>query len=134
METNQRKFSRLKAGIAFALVALALLAGKTTRLAQGTVFTYQSWLNSATFVSNGLFMIAMDFENQFTGRARWLGIAIHTNGGGFLKLDPQQPLTSMPCVITAKNVPGGGISSGTYINPKGNLFFRSQNPQASVQH
>ena len=49
-------------------------------------------------VSNGVFVVALDFgAGTFTGPARWLEIAVSTNGGGsFTSLEPRQPLTAPP--------------------------------------
>src|SRR5689334_6264211 len=38
--------------------------------------------HSPTAVSNGLFTATLDFGNAFPGAARWLEIAVRTNGGG----------------------------------------------------
>jgi hypothetical protein len=73
--------------------------------------------NSATGVSNGLFMAALDFGNQFPGAARWLEITVRTNGNGaFTLLNPRQPLTPTPYSITAGNLVSGGLASGSYSN------------------
>ncbi len=74
--------------------------------------------NNATPVSNGLFTVILDFGNQFGGAARWLEIAVRTNGvGTFTNLAPRQPLTATPYAITAGNVTGpingSSIISGT---------------------
>ena len=72
---------------------------------QGNLLT-----NAATSVSNGLFAVTLDFGNQFTGAARWLEIAVRTNGAGaFSTLAPRQPLTAVPYATfanTASNVSG----------------------------
>src|SRR5579859_5680302 len=71
--------------------------------------------NSATAVSNGLFVVTLDFGNQFPGSNRWLEIAARTNGSGaFTTLSPRQSLTPTPYAITAGNVVSGGIPAGTY--------------------
>ena len=67
--------------------------------------------NSATGASNGLFTVALDFgSGVFTGPARWLEIAVRTNGGGsFTTLAPRQPLMPAPYSImanTASNLLG----------------------------
>ena len=52
--------------------------------------------NAATAVSNGLFTVTLDFGNVFNGSARWLEIAVQTNGGsGFATLSPRQQLTPL---------------------------------------
>jgi trimeric autotransporter adhesin len=73
--------------------------------------------NAATSVSNGLFTVVLDFGNQFPGASRWLEIGVRTNSGGaFVTLSPRQQLTPTPYAITAENVLGGGLASGTYSN------------------
>ena len=73
--------------------------------------------NAAASVSNGLFTVVLDFGNQFPGAARWLEIAVRTNGGNaFTTLSPRQALTPTPYAITAENVLGGGIAAGAYSN------------------
>ena len=61
--------------------------------------------NSATSLTNGLFTVALDFGvGVFTGEARWLEIAVRTNGGGmFTALTPRQPLTPSPYALYASN-------------------------------
>ncbi|MCU0771340.1 MAG: H-type lectin domain-containing protein [Verrucomicrobia bacterium] len=68
---------------------------------------------TATSVSNGLFMVTLDFgRGVFTGEDRWLEIAVRTNGvAGFSTLTPRQPLTPAPYAITAGNVPDFSITS-----------------------
>jgi hypothetical protein len=89
--------------------------------------------NSPTPVTNGLFMVTLDFGNQFPGANRWLEIAVRTNGGGaFTNLSPRQALTPTPYAITAGGVVSGGIASGTYgnamtLNNPANSFNGSYN-------
>jgi hypothetical protein len=61
--------------------------------------------NIATLVTNGFFTVPLDFgAGVFTGEARWLELAIRTNGGGvFTPLSPRQPLTPTPCALYATN-------------------------------
>ena len=61
--------------------------------------------NSATAVSNGLFAVTLDFgAGAFNGAARWLEIAVRTNGdGAFTTLTPRQPLTPAPYALYALN-------------------------------
>ncbi len=86
---------------------------------------------NATAVSNGLFIVSLDFGNQFPGADRWLEIGVKTNGaGGFTTLTPRQALAATPHAITAGNLSGtlptGGLA-GTYggaliLNNAGNSF------------
>ena len=70
--------------------------------------------NPATVVSNGLFTVTLDFGNQFPGAARWLEIAVRTNGdGAFVTLIPRQQLTPAPYAIFAESVGSGGLTAGT---------------------
>ena len=81
--------------------------------------------NSATAVSNGLFMTTIDFgPGVFNGSTNlWLEIGVRANGGGaFTNLVPRQQITPAPYAIfanTASNVSGTVSSasiSGTYGN------------------
>ncbi len=73
--------------------------------------------NSATVVSNGLFVATLDFgAGVFTGTNYWLDIAVRTNGGGaFTELTPRQALTPAPYAIYAEGVGASGIV-GTLID------------------
>ena len=59
--------------------------------------------NSATSVTNGLFLVTLNFGNGvFTGPDRWLQLDVRTNGSGaFTTLFPFQPLLPVPYAITA---------------------------------
>jgi hypothetical protein len=80
--------------------------------------------NSATAVSNGLFIVTLDFGARvFSGANYWLEIGVRTNGnGGFTALAPRQPLTPTPYAIYAGSASNlaGNISSanltGNYTN------------------
>ena len=80
--------------------------------------------NSATGVSNGLFIVTLDFGNVFNGTEYWLEIGVRTNGNGtFITLTPRQAVTPTPYAIFAEGasnvvgvVPGGGLN-GTYSHP-----------------
>jgi hypothetical protein len=59
--------------------------------------------NAAVTVSNGLFTTTVDLGNAFPGAARWLELAVSTNGGeAFTVLNPRQPITPTPYAITAR--------------------------------
>ncbi len=64
--------------------------------------------NAATAVTNGLFTVTLDFgSGVFDGSARWLEIAVRTNGAtGFATLTPRQPLTPAPYAILAGTASG----------------------------
>jgi hypothetical protein len=64
--------------------------------------------NAATGVTNGLFTVSLDFGAYvFNGDARWLDIAVRTNGAAsFTPLTPRQPLTPSPYAISASSVSG----------------------------
>ena len=64
--------------------------------------------NSATFISNGLFTVVIDFgAGVFTGGSNWLEIAVRSNGAGaFNPLAPRQQITPAPYAITAGSVTG----------------------------
>lgn len=81
--------------------------------------------NPAVAVTNGLFMVGIDFgPGIFSGPPRWLQVAVRTNAtGGFTVLSPIQQLLPMPYAIMANgasNVLGAlpnGAMSGSYSNP-----------------
>jgi hypothetical protein len=79
--------------------------------------------NLATGVSNGLFTFNLDFGSGiFSGPARWLEIAVRTNGyvGSFFVLTPRQLLAPSPYAITAATVSGAVPASqltGTLASP-----------------
>ena len=93
-------------------------------------------------VSNGLFTVVLDYGSGiFSGPARWLEIAVRTNGSvsAYSTLSPREALTAAPYAITAGNLtgtlPASQLSgtlpsaqfSGTYsgavtLNNAGNSF------------
>jgi hypothetical protein len=56
-------------------------------------------------VNNGFFTTTLDFgPGVFDGKARWLDIAVRTNGAAaFTTLAPRQPLTAVPYAMFAPN-------------------------------
>jgi hypothetical protein len=69
--------------------------------------------NSAVSVSNGLFAVVLDFGNVFDGGARWLEIAVRTNGdlGDFTTLLPRQAITSTPYAIQSLNAASATVAA-----------------------
>jgi hypothetical protein len=65
-------------------------------------------------VSNGLFTVTLDFgSSAFAGDARWLEIAVRTNGAAsFSPLSPRQPLTPAPYSLYASGA-GSAVTAGT---------------------
>lgn len=82
-----------------------------------------SMLGSASFslavpVTNGLFTTTLDFGGNFSGAARWLEIAVRTNGGSlFSVLTPRQPITPAPYAISAGSLPGLLVQQNTNGTP-----------------
>src|ERR1035437_3546179 len=63
-------------------------------------------------VTNGYFVATLDFGNVFDGNARWLEIAVRTNGGaGFTVLSPRQPLTPAPYALYAPTAGAAAVAS-----------------------
>ncbi|MBI5385941.1 MAG: hypothetical protein HZA90_14780 [Verrucomicrobia bacterium] len=94
-------------------------------------------LSSTVMVSNGLFSTTLDFgPGLFGGDARWLQLAVASNGSGFWNLlTPRQPLTPAPYALYAPtagtagsantalsvallSVTGAGIANGTLTEDK----------------
>ena len=75
--------------------------------------------NSATAVNSGLFTVTLDFGvGVFDGSARWLEIAVRTNGtGAFTTLTPRQALTPAPYALYAPNAGtaalAGSVAAGS---------------------
>ena len=85
--------------------------------------------NSATGVTNGFFVVALDFGGVFTGSNYWLDIAARTNGAAtFTELTPRQPILPVPYAIMANSasnllgkLPVTDLGAGTAsINISGN--------------
>jgi len=76
--------------------------------------------NSAVAASNGLFATTLDFgDGAFTGDARWLEVAVCTNGAGsFITLTPRQALTPAPQALYA---PNAGTAATASSVPAANL-------------
>ena len=64
-------------------------------------------------VSNGLFMVELDFgAGMFNGEARWLQIAVQTNGATrFTLLSPRQPLLPAPTALFAEAAATAQVTS-----------------------
>ena len=83
--------------------------------------------NSATGVTNGLFITTIDFgAGIFTGSNYWLEVAARTNGGGgFTTLSPRQPITPTPYAIYSANAANattaGSASSVAAANISGTV-------------
>ena len=61
---------------------------------------------NAVTVSNGLFMVTLDFgASPFGGEARWLLIAVRcpAGSGAFAQLSPRQALTAAPYALTSRS-------------------------------
>ena len=66
---------------------------------QGSTLT-----TNAVPVTNGYFIVVLDFGSAFDGNARWLDISVKTNGAGsYNPLTPRQPLTPTPYAVMANS-------------------------------
>ncbi len=57
-------------------------------------------------VTNGLFVLPLDFGAAFPGADRWLQLNVRTNIGAFTTLAPRQRISPTPYALTAGNVSG----------------------------
>lgn len=57
-------------------------------------------------VTNGLFVLPLDFGANFPGADRWLQLEVRTTIGPFTTLSPRQKLAPAPYAITASNLSG----------------------------
>ena len=86
----------------------------------GSVLAANSPSSVIVGVTNGLFVLPLDFGTNFSGADRWLEIGVRTAIGPFTTLTPRQQVTPTPYAITA--VSAGNLSgtvsaaglSGTY--------------------
>jgi hypothetical protein len=77
--------------------------------------------NAPTAVSNGLFIVGLDFgADVFTGSSNWLQIGVRTNGStvAYASLSPRQQLTPTPYAIYAESANAAGLSGAI---PPGDL-------------
>jgi hypothetical protein len=95
---------------------------------------------SATLpVTNGLFTLTMDpGPGVFTGPARWLAIAVRTNGvGSYSNLSPRQLITSAPYAVRSANaalaagVLPGSITSSSFAP---GAIYQVANPSGSISN
>jgi hypothetical protein len=78
-------------------LSFALFDAPTGGTQQGLVLNY-----ATTIVSNGLFTVTLDFDDQFPGAYRWLEIGVRSNGASsFTVLTPRQLLTRSPYAVFA---------------------------------
>lgn len=82
-----------------------------------------SVMNSSVPVSNGLFMLELDFGSAvFNGAPRWLAIAVRTNSGGsFEPLAARQRVSPSPYAIYAGSA--GNLASGVNQTFTGAVSF-----------
>ena len=84
-------------------------------------------------VTNGLFVLPLDFGASFPGANRWLQLDVRTVVGPFTPLTPRQQLTPTPYALTAGNLTGtvsatglsGAYSGAVTFNNAGNSFTGS---------
>jgi formylglycine-generating enzyme required for sulfatase activity len=93
--------------------------------------------SSTTAVSNGLFTVALDFGDQFSGRDRWLEISVRTNGSGaFTTLTSRQQITATPYAVTAGAVTGpvavGQVTGSLPVSQVSGTLPLAQLPPAVV--
>ncbi|MCX7722276.1 MAG: hypothetical protein N2379_04355, partial [Verrucomicrobiae bacterium] len=73
-------------------------------------------------VTNGLFVLTLDFGTNFPGADRWLQLEVRTAIGPFTTLSPRQRVTPTPYAITASSLSGAlPASQLTGIIPSANL-------------
>ena len=86
--------------------------------------------NAAASVTNGLFTATLDFgSGVFDGNARWLEIAVRTNGAAsFTPLTPRQPVTPAPYAILAGTA--GGLAGTLPVSQVSGVMPLAQLPVA----
>ncbi|MFN8485999.1 MAG: hypothetical protein U0350_00325 [Caldilineaceae bacterium] len=68
-------------------------------------------------VSNGLFTVALDFGNVFTGDVRWLETQVRcpSGNGGYATLTPRQPVMPHPYALYAANAQNASGAAGDFV-------------------
>lgn len=76
----------------------------------------------AVGVANGLFAVTLDFGAEpFDGQERWIEIAVRSDSGTFITLEPRQPISFAPHAIFATGVSAEGIKGAiSATNLQGN--------------
>ncbi len=69
----------------------------------GTALASNSPLQVVVSVTNGLFVLPLNFGSNFPGADRWLQLEVRTAIGPFTTLAPRQALTATPYAIQALN-------------------------------
>src|SRR5436190_17292167 len=88
-------------------------------------------VSNAVSVTNGLFVVMLDFGSVFKGSNYWLEVDVKTNlAGAYVNLNPLQPITPTPYAIFAENAGTAGLGGGTYgaavtFSNLANQFFGS---------
>jgi hypothetical protein len=79
--------------------------------------------NSAVPVTNGLFVLNLDFgAAPFSGAERWLHIGVRTNGAlNFINLSPRQRIAPTPYAVYAARA--GDLKSGVSLTFSGTVNF-----------
>jgi len=72
----------------------------------GTQIAANSPAQVIVSVTNGLFVLPLDFGANFPGADRWLQLEVRTGFGPFTVVSPRQKLTPTPYAITAGNLSG----------------------------
>jgi formylglycine-generating enzyme required for sulfatase activity len=75
-------------------------------LASGTQLAANSPAQLVVAVTNGLFVLPLDFGANFPGTDRWLQLEVRTASEPFTALTPRQQITATPYAITAGAVTG----------------------------
>jgi hypothetical protein len=79
-------------------------------------------------VSNGLFMVTIDFGDVFDGTTLWLQIGVRTNGAtNFIALSPRQELTPTPYAVFAEGANAAGLSGTIPMSSLGGAYSNALN-------
>jgi len=90
-----------------------------------------SLTNTAMSVTNGYFTVTLNFGSVFDGNARWLEIAVRTNGAAaFTTLTPRQPLTAEPYALFAPDA--GAAATATSADTASTAFSVANNAVTSA--
>ncbi len=92
-------------------------------ITNGTQVTTNNPASVVAAVTNGLFVLPLDFGANFPGADRWLQLEVRTTLGPFITLTPRQQITPTPYAIysasavTASSVASNSITVSQLLTP-----------------
>ena len=84
-------------------------------------------------VTNGLFVLPLDFADSFPGSDRWLQLQVRTDIGPFTTLSPRQKLTPTPYAVHSANAATATVAASANSVAAANITGNPSSPNPSCQ-